>query len=367
MVKSLFLFLLLFPIIAKSQEVPIEGNNATDSLIVLKSYLTKVQSAYDNIKELSKSIPAAGEAHRQQIASTMENIKKRQLESVKICAIFNTLFASGSSNVDIILASLNTGITLGKMTTPFVAPTFRNSYDNWIGKWGKYLPSIALPLASMFSKNENFKVASVSVGMSLTALINILSRSDKDRNKDVTQAFTNVTETIDLFDFNRAVYGDIEKLQTVIKSVISADSTLSKDYNTFFDENKDLFTKTDSDLVADSRYTNFIEKSRPLMDRFQSKLIRINYVLDYAEGMIKSYEIRSNYINNQPIPTSTYLESYSSIKKDTYNAINDLNKIFKDNKERWNSLQSRYYKLTPSDTKKLELFSDLEEIKKTLQ
>lgn len=90
------------------------------------------------------------------------------------------------------------------------------------------------------------------------------------------------------------------------------------------------------------------------------KLARVNYVLDFAYGMIETYEKRYQLINSTEISTNP-------IYTETKTAIEDLKKQYKDSKDKWNTLQSNFYKLTPTETRNLDSFYQLEEILRNLK
>lgn len=360
-----FLFFMLMFKISIGQVIPndsllqnIKTIEITDSL---KQQLNSLQDSVNKYKKVAEEIVTDKKKKQSEINKTKSQIIDKQIEAIRICAKYTDRFSQGTLAMDVILSAIQSNVSLGQLSSPFISPTFKDSYDNWFGKWGKFLPAIIIPALSLFSDNENFKTASVSVGLSITTIASALTKNgDKGRNKDITTAFNNVTSTIDLFDFNRTVYDDIEKLKAIIKSVENSDSTFSSDFSNYIKSNGDLLTLPDDSIKNDPRFKKYIENSTVYFDRFQLKLARVNYVLDFAYGMIQSYEKRYSYI------TAINLSS-NPIYPETQKAIITLKNQYSNLKGKWDTLQSKYYKLTPTETRKLDSFYQLEEILRNLK
>lgn len=326
----------------------------------LKTQLNNLQTSVDSIKKQSETPTRTTAEATAKLAKTKADILNQQIEAIRICAKFNDRFAQGSSAINTILSGIESGVTIGELSSPFVNPTFRKSYDNWISKWGKYIPSVVLPALSIALKNNNAKVGSVSIGLTLTGILSAISSSDKQRNADMTKAIMGVTNTMDLFEFNRSVYEDIQKLKAVIKSVNGTDSTFNSEYQTYWKANQNILTLSDDAISKDPRFKTFIDNTTLYFDKFQLKLTRVNYTLDYAQGMINSYKLRYNSVNSSDPANNQML-------RDTKKAIDDLDGVYVKFKTDWTNLQSNFYKITPTETRKLQLFYQLEEIKKNLE
>lgn len=325
----------------------------------LKMQLNSLQSSVDSIKKQTE-IPAKNKADATaKILKTKADITTQQIEAIRICAKFNDRFAQGSAAINTILSGIQSGVSIGELSSPFVNPAFKKSYDNWLSKWGKFIPAVVLPALSIALKDNNAKIGSVSIGISLTAILSAISSSDKQRNTDITKAITGVTNTMDLFEFNRSVYDDIQKLKSVITSVNASDSTFNNEFQEYWKANQDILTLSDDAITKDQRFKTFIDNTTVYFDRFQLKLARVNYVLDYAQGMINSYKLRYRYVSS----TDT---TQSQMLKDTRKAIIDLEGVYSKFKNDWTNLQTNFYKITPTETRKLQLFYQLEEIKKNL-
>lgn len=336
------------------------AQTTTSEFDSLKTQLYSLQSSVDSIKKQSDAPTKNKTEAASKLAKTKADILTQQIEAVRICAKFNDRFAQGSAAINAILSGIQSGVTIGTLSSPFVNPTFRKSYDNWLSKWGKFIPAVLLPTASLALKNNNAKIGSVSIGIGLTGLLSALSSSDKKRNDDITKAITGVTSTMDLFDFNRSVFEDIQKLKSIIKSVDAADSTFNEQFQIYWKANQDVLTLSDDGILKDSRFLTFIDNTTIYFDRFQLKLTRVNYTLDYAQSLINSYKLRYNYINSAD-------NAKSQMLKDTKQAIDDLETVYTKFKNDWTLLQSNFYKITPTETRKLQLFYQLEQLKKNLE
>lgn len=336
------------------------AQTTTSEFDSLKTQLYNLQASVDSIKKQSE-VPARNKAEAAaKIAKTKASILTQQIEAVRLCAKFIDRFAQGSAAINVILSGIQSGVTMGALSSPFVIPTFRKSYDNWLSRWGKFIPAVILPVASLAYNNNNAKIGSVSVGIGLTGLLSALSKSDKKRNEDITKAITSVTSTIDLFDFNRSVYEDIQKLKSVISSVHAADSTFNEQIQSYWKANQDVLTLSDDSISKDPRFLTFIDNTTIYFDRFQLKLTRVNYTLDYAQSLINSYKFRYNHVNSIDLANSQML-------KETKKAIDDLDDVYTKFTSEWLQLQSNFYKITPTETRKFQLFYQLEQLKRTIE
>lgn len=355
MTKQLVL-LIGFMIMTKSV---FSQSTPTPEIDSLKMQLYSLQTSVDSIRKQAE-VPTKNKADAAaKLSKTKSDILAQQIEAIRICGKFNERFAQGSEAMNVILSSIYSGVSIGELSSPFVNPTFSKSYDNWISKWGKFLPAVILPAASLALKDNNAKIGSVSIGITLTAILSAISSSDKQRNTDITKAITGVTNTMDLFDFNRNVYNDIQKLKSVIKSVDASDSTFNKEFQAYWSSNQDILTMSDADVAKDPRFKTFIDNTTVYFDRFQLKLARVNYVLDFAQSMINSYKLRYSNVNNGD-------NTQGEILRDTKKAIDDLESLYTKLGKDWNKLQANFYKITPTETRKLQLFYQMEEIKKNL-
>lgn len=350
-------FLLLIGLFILTNSVFSQSTLKIDSL---KIQLYSLQTSVDSIRKQAEVPTKSKVDAATKFAKTKSDILTQQIEAIRICAKFNDRFAQGSAAMNTILSGIYSGVSIGELSSPFVNPTFRKSYDNWLSKWGKFLPAVILPAASLALKDNNAKIGSVSIGISLTAILSAISSSDKQRNTDITKAITGVTNTMDLFDFNRNVYNDIQKLKSVIKSVDASDSTFNREFQTYWRSNQDILTMLDADIAKDPRFKTFIDNTTVYFDRFQLKLTRVNYVLDFAQSMINSYKLRYSNVN---ISDSTQGE----ILRDTKKSIDDLEGIYTKFKIDWNNLQAAFYKITPTETRKLQIFYQMEEFKNNLE
>lgn len=359
--KSINFFLLLFTFSCSfgQTDTSLQQVQVVDTL---KQQLNLLPNSVTDIqKKIEDGAMVQDRMTREQnLKSTKDTISFRQADVIKLCARYNERFAQGTIATETIISALSSGITIAKLSSPFESPTFRKNYDNWLSKWGKFLPAVILPTASLFFKDNNVKSISVAVGMSLTTIISAISKSDNKREKDMVLAIENVTSTIELFDFNRVVYGDLQKLKNSILSFQTADPDLYQNYKSYWRKNIDLAEKDRVDIIKDPRFLSYIDSSTIYFDRFQVKLVRLNYILDQAEGMLKSYEARNEYISK----TDT---SGSQIKIDINVSIMNLREAYDNHTKNWKELQATFYTITPVEARKFDSFYQLEEIKRNLE
>lgn len=316
----------------------------------LKRQLQELSGKYAELQQQVKSVDSKVDK-----TDVLVSITARQTEAVRLSGSFVERFAQGSQATETILTALSTGAKMGSLSSPFTSATFTKEYDNWINKWGKFIPAIALPALSLTLENTkpNTKLASVPIGISLTALLSAINFSKKDK---VQEGLSNLQSTMDLFDLNRLVYNDMQKLQSYIRSANKADSLLSKDFATFWASNKDLFLKSDEDLRGDKRYKDYINNAQIYMSRFQLRLVKIKFVLDESESMIRSYSQR-DYIKNYDPNKAT------KINQETKDAVDKLTLTYNAFRRQWEELQGRYYQISPEELRKLDSYYDLENLK----
>lgn len=288
------------------------------------------------------------------------NIDKAQLDAVKLCMKQNIIYGTGASNVDIILGSLQIGSDFGKLTSPFASTDFTKRYDSWKDKWAKFIPAIVLPIGSLFLKGANAKVAGASTGLLLTSIFNGFS---KKNGSEFDKAFTAFNETLDLFEFNRTVYGDLKKLDDVVISALTFDPKLAVDYIELNKETNRLWALGEAAMIADTGYKTYIKKSLPIIDRFQVKLTKISYVFNFASSLISAYKKYDFPDASNEVKTT---KEYSTVLNQTSKVVNDLTGALDANKDRWEGLMSNVYILTPKNRRTLERFEDLEDDKISL-
>jgi hypothetical protein len=326
----------------------------------LKKQLSQLQSKVDSIQtQLGKvqGLKNVGLKKSQGLA-LQKDIRDEQVKAIRICAVFMDRYAVGTKATDVILGALNTGITIGQLSSPFANKKFKDDYQKWGDKWGKFLPAIILPALSLLVKsNQEAQIGSVSLGLTITAAWSALSKSGKLQNNELTSAINNITQTMDLFDFNRTVYDDNQKLKAVIASVGAADPKLWPEFKRYWEKNKDILTSSNDEIKQDPRFPVFIDSTTVYLDRFQLKLARVNYVLDFAKGMMDSYDARYRLIN---------ADASNPVTIATAQAIADLKKTYSDNSKDWQELQGTFYKMTPGEARKLNAFYQLEEFFKQL-
>lgn len=339
----------------------VSAQNNPNQIDSLKIQLTSLKNSVDSIKKSSENPVAASKAATaKKIKDSKDEILNKQLKAIKICADFTTRFAQGSLSIDAILSGMKTGISIAELSSPFVNPEFKKSYDSWISKWGKFIPAVVLPAVSLGLKNNNAKVGSISIGLGLTTILSAISSSDKKRNIAMENAINSVTSTMDLFQFNRAVHDDLQKLKSMIGSVNASDSTFSSDFSSYWKSNKDISITSEKEIVADPRFLTYIENSTFYFERFQLKLARVNYTLDYAQGLINTYISKYEYVSKTP-------SNHNITLLNTKKSIDSINDVYRKFKGEWDNLQKNFYVITPAESRTLQLFSQLEEIKVNLE
>lgn len=138
------------------------ADNPTDTL---KAQLSALQGVVADIKSDVEQVKqkANSQEKEDEKIKIKEDIRKKQVEAIKICAKFTDRFAHGTIATDNILTAMKTGIAISSLQSPFVNNSFRGGYDNFWDKWGKWLPAVILPTASLLTKNENTKIVSIPI------------------------------------------------------------------------------------------------------------------------------------------------------------------------------------------------------------
>lgn len=315
----------------------------------LTEFTAKISKLQQELKDASTS---------QKKINLIQEIEKRQIESVRLSGSFVERFAQGAKASETILSALETGASIGELASPFVSPTFTKNYDNWMERWGKFIPSVALPALAISIKNltPDQKLISVPIGITITGLISGLNKSESKKTEAIQKSIMDFQSTLDLFDLNRLVYNDVQKLKSYINSANKADSTLSDEFIKFWSENKSLFLKSDLEFISDARYKTYIGQAQIYMSRFQIKLTKIKFVLDFVEGMIKSYY-------NRDIISSSRTGNANQIQTETKNSLDKLNQTYTNFKNNWEELQGQFYQISPEELHKLDSYYELENLK----
>lgn len=313
------------------------------------------------VQELSKKIIQVQQALQdattpQERSAIIEEIDKRQAEALRLSGSFIERFAQGAKATETILSALETGASIGELSSPFVSLTASAKISNWVNKWGKFVPAVVMPTValSMNQLNSNQKIATIPIGLSVTNLISAIYDNKKD--KAIDKSITDIQSTLDLFDLNRLVYNDIQKLKAFIKSATKSDSTLPAELITYWSDNKDLFLLPDAELRADPRFPDYINNSQIYISRFQVKLTKIKFVLDHVEGMINAYYERDLIKNYNP-------DTATKVQTETKIALDKLVLTYTNFKTNWEELQGRFYQISPAQLRKLDSYYQLETMK----
>ena len=314
----------------------------------------QIQDLSAKILHVQQALQSADTPEEKQ--SVIKEIEERQVEALRLSASFVERFAQGAKATETILSALEAGVSIGELSSPFVSSTAADRINSWFNKWGKFVPAVVTPTVafSLNQLNSNQKLASLPIGLSVTNLISAIYENKKD--KAIVKSLTSIQSTLDLFDLNRLVYNDIQKLKAYISSATKADSTLPAELISYWENNKDLTLMPDPALRADPRFPDYINTSQIYISRFQVKLTKVKFVLDHVEGMISSYYERELIKNYNP-------QTADKVQTETKFALDKLVMTYANFKNNWEELQGRFYQISPAQLRKLDSYYQLETMK----
>jgi hypothetical protein len=356
-----------------AQQIDSLQNTQITSNEAIETEMKNIQYSYITLEEAKKLLSdslsvfqkswknAANEKKREYD----QKILKQQVKAVGLCCHLNQKLSFSAKTIDLIFDAMSFGIDLGKATSPYVSHTFTQTYDKWYDEVVNFAPAIAgslLPV--LFNKmDDKWKTGSMTIGLSVSGVVMAINgwlKSKKaEEHQNSLRNLSNAVNMIELFEFNRDIYNDIQKIQSMIKSVNAADSLLGTEYEKFYDEYCKKIEEREISEASMPKYEHFheiIEKSIPYFDRFDERLARANVVLDYIKSVLDTYTLKYAYLSK--------IEAYKGnpMLIEAYEYIKRMSEKRETHRDRWDALQKQM-RVTPEQSRNLQLFYDYEKLK----
>jgi len=278
-------------------------------------------------------------------------INRDRSKAVQIAVGLTVSLSGASSSIDFAMESFKVGAKMQSLSTPFLSATFTTSYNN-IEKL-KFLPSVILPLAAILipGASEDQKIGSVAVGASLTGILHFIKlKPSKDDAKSATTK--KITETMDLFNLNRAVYVDMEKIVSYAELVMSTDPTLSSQFTVFKNSVDNMVGMSDTELASDPRFETVIGQAQDFFSRFDRKLSRVDYLIAQVEASVETYKRRPEYISAAGV-------TEDGLPKDIRERVDQVGDLVVRYAELWAKLKKDHYSISSTKLNSLNSFNQL--------
>lgn len=304
---------------------------------------------------------------RGQVDDIQDDIDRKKAESVDLAAKLLLQQAQGALQIRVTVGAYRFGLAHGLTASPFFSPTFDTTFSRF-QQW-QWVPALAGFAGSLLAKTADTKAIWAGSGLLVTASLSDLigffagrAKSDVERKNlaQLQRTYESFDAIMDLFTFNREVYLDARRVEQRLVDVISEDSLLHAQMETFRSNNDALIREPDyRRKVQMAGFDTYIDSARVYFDRFQRLLTAVDESWRELGSTVQAYqksELYQKAARLAPAQNGVDATSAEKIAGDTKRQVDSLLARYHRFTADWRVLARTYYTISPADAQQLNEF-----------
>lgn len=300
---------------------------------------TALQAAIDSAREQQRTI-----------VTTTNNLVQR--------------FSTGAQSIDVIMTSLNTGIKVTRLASPFASLGFSKKYDQ-LTKWRGLLPIAGLAAAALYNPKgksasdvNKTRVLLVGASTSLSGVLDLF-RNSEGVSKTAQAALDTLQSAVLLLDFNQETYHDLERIVVAAERVGAADPKLGDEFTAFRQKTELFAGKSRDAMFADPTAAWYVDSALVFFDRAQKRLSLAGQVWDELELVLSAADKR--------LASASAGGRGIAYLADVRDRINEAREQQKANRAKWEKLRDQSLQLPRATLAQLNSFGQLEVLVASIQ